>query len=154
MHKKTIAITAFALAVASAASPPGPAEAASRNRESCSEVKKLPDGRFTYQLKPGLSVLEAARRPGPFAYEHPGDVTGFSCLRARPLPELDDVEILQAGFELYLGGGTTDLTMIKLSLVNGQVRHQVIAGSLSARGQKELTGMVAGMQARMAAPPR
>jgi hypothetical protein len=117
-------------------------------------VKQLPDGKFTYQPKPGLSVLEAARRPGPFAYDHPGDVVGFSCLRTRPLPELDDMEILQAGFELYLGNWAMDLTMIKLSLVDGQVRSEVISGSLSAKEEKELAGIVAGMQARMAAPSR
>jgi hypothetical protein len=146
--KMIMTIRRFAALLAASMSLATAGQAAPPPTEACSEVKRLPDGMFTFQPKPGLSLLETARQPGPFVYRHDGDVVAFSCVRARALPQVDDVEILQAGFELFLAGWGTGMRMLKLSIDQGRVRYEVTDGSLSAAEQKELNDILAAMQAR------
>ena len=146
---KRILATGIFAAMLAASSPPAAAQTASPDREICSEVKKLPDGMFTFEPKPGLSLLEMARQPGQFAYRHAGDVVAFSCFRVRSLPEVDDVEILQGGFDLFLSGRDTGMRLLKLSLDGGRVRYEVSDGILSAAEQRALGDIVAAMQARL-----
>ena len=114
----------------------------------CSALRTLPGGKFTYTLERGYSVAAEAAKPGPFVNDRGDDVAGFVCMRDDPFPEVDDVEVLQAGFILYIGGKTGD-RLIELELVDGQVKSDVINGELSAGEQTRLDRVVAAMQARI-----
>ncbi|HEV7661699.1 MAG TPA: hypothetical protein VGO55_17805 [Allosphingosinicella sp.] len=98
---------------------------------------------------PGLSVRALVAAPGPFVHDLGADVVAFTCFRSEVMPEVDDVEVLQAGLELYLGSMSTGTRMIKLSLAGGRVRFEAMQGSLNGGERRSLARIVAAMQARV-----
>lgn len=127
---------------------PAPAAAASRD-VMCSVVLKLEGGGFSYRPEPGLSVLRLARAEGPFAYDNPGDVVGFSCLRTELVPDEADLEILQAGYDLYIAGQRNGMLILELSLADGRVKAEMDGGALNPAEQRRLDRVVGEMQARL-----
>jgi hypothetical protein len=118
----------------------------------CQTVRRLEDGRFTYRMEPGLSVSALVARPGPFVHDLGADVVGFTCFRSDPMPELDDVEVLQAGFSLYLGSPGTQARVIALELTDGRIVYRTLNGSLDGGEQRALERIVARMQVRLPPP--
>lgn len=142
-----------------AAMPPAPATAGAPGMAlprdlQCSVIRKLPDGKFTYTMEPGLSVAEMVRKPGPFVNDRGDDVVAYVCIRTDPIPEIDDVEVLLAGFEFFVAGEKTGMRMIKLKLVDGRVTHEVSSGALDAGERKKLTRVLEAMQRRVDAAGR
>ena len=127
---------------------PSPAAAYEARDLMCMSMHRV-EGGFTNRSPPGLSVRALVSAPGPFVNSFGDDVVAFTCFRDRPLPEVDDVEILQAGYALYLGSQPTGLRMIKLSLENGRVAYEVSGGALSDGERRSLDRIVARMQARI-----
>lgn len=143
----------FLAAVAlGALAAPVPAEAASRD-VMCSVVLKLEGGGFSYRPEPGLSVLRLARAEGPFIYDNPGNVAGFSCLRTELLPDEADLEVLQAGYELYIAGQRSRMLILELSLADGRVKAEMADGALNPGEQRRLDRVVEKMQARLSERP-
>jgi hypothetical protein len=147
MKVATIALAALGLwaaAEASAAPPRG------GNRDiSCQSVERLPGGNFTFRMRPGLSILALARADGAFRWEHGGPVVGFSCLRPGGMPDVDDFEVLQAGFSLAIGDAAGPLRVIQLELKDGRVTARAIAGTVDAADRRRLDAIVTAMQARI-----
>lgn len=141
------------LAAVALAALAAPATAAAASRDvMCSAVLKLEGGGFSYRPEPGLSVLRLARAEGPFAYDNPGNVVGFSCLRTELLPDEADLEILQAGYELYIAGQRSGMLILELSLVDGRVKAEM-DGTLNPGEQRRLDRVVEKMQARLSERP-
>ncbi|HYN46845.1 MAG TPA: hypothetical protein VES64_09150 [Allosphingosinicella sp.] len=148
---RAIGYAGFALIAAVAM--PAPVAAFESRDLMCTAIRRAGTG-FTYSAEPGLSVRALVRAPGPFVHGLGDDVVSFTCLRTQAMPEIDDVEVLQAGYELFLGSRGTGMRMIKLSLAGGRVAFEIDGGALSAGEQRNLTRIVAAMQARLdAAPP-
>lgn len=145
---RAIGYAGFALIAAAAL--PAPAAAFESRDLMCTAIRRAGTG-FTYSAEPGLSVRALVRAPGPFAHDLGDDVVAFTCMRSEVMPEVDDVEVLQAGLELYLGSANTGIRLIKLSLAGGLVRYEVMEGTLSTGEQRNLTRIVAAMQARIGA---
>lgn len=128
---------------------PSPASA-SGDDVMCQELVRLENGRFTYRLQSGLSVLRLARADGPFVYDHAGDVIGFTCLRTELMPDPQaDLEVLQAGYSLAIGGRAGPAQILSLELDQGRIRAEMLAGTLDRRDQRRLDRIVADMQARL-----
>jgi hypothetical protein len=115
----------------------------------CSALRRLPDDKFTYTLERGYSIIDQTAKPGPFVNTLGDDVSGFVCVREDPIPVVDDVEVLQAGFSLYLGGRKTGNRMLAIRIEDGRVTTEVSNGELDAGEQKRLAKVVAAMQARL-----
>lgn len=115
----------------------------------CQTIVRLPEGGFSYRQQPGLSILALARADGAFTFEHAGDVAGFTCLRRGGLPDIEEVEVLQAGYSLAIGGDAAPLRVLQLELEDGHVNARMIAGTLDAGDQRRLDAIVAAMQARI-----
>jgi hypothetical protein len=145
-------IVYVAFALAAAATLPAPAAAFESRDLGCTAIRRLGTG-FTFSAEPGLSVRALVRAPGPFVHSLGDNVVGFSCLRSQTMPEVDDVEVLQAGYDLYLASPSAGLRLIKLSLAGGRVAFEVSDGALSGSEQSNLTRIVAAMQARIGAAP-
>ena len=138
------------VAVSCALAWPGPAAAYQSRDLMCMSIHRSEHG-FTTRSQPGLSVRALVSAPGPFVNTLGDDLVAFTCFRDRALPEVDDVEVLQAGYALYLGSQSTGLRMIKLSLENGRVAYEVSGGELSGGERRSLDRIVVGMQARISA---
>jgi hypothetical protein len=145
---RAIGYAGFALIAAVAM--PAPAVAFESRDLMCTAIRRAGTG-FTYSAEPGLSVRALVAAPGPFVHSLGADVVAFTCMRSEAMPEVDDVEVLQAGLELYLGSRNTGTPLIKLSLAGGQVRYEVMEGTLSGGERHNLTRIVAAMQARVEA---
>ncbi|HEX8642919.1 MAG TPA: hypothetical protein VF702_03285 [Allosphingosinicella sp.] len=143
----TIAGTALCMLAAGSALAAAP-RGGSRDL-ACATIETVPGGRFTHRSRPGLSVLALARADGPFTFEHGGEVVGFVCLRRSGLPEVDEVEVLQAGFTLGIGGVGRTVTLIHLELKNGRIETEMLDGALDTGDERRLSAVVAGMQARV-----
>lgn len=139
----------FAAGAAAAAPPRGGARDI-----TCQTVERLPAGGFTYRPQPGLSILAQARGDGAFTFEHDGQVVGFTCLRPGGLPDVEEVEVLQAGFSLAIGGNSAPLRIVQLELTAGRVVAEMLAGELEPADRRRLDAIVAAMQARVDAAAR
>jgi hypothetical protein len=145
--KLSIAIAAAALLAAGAASARQPRGGA--RDVMCQTIVRVPGGGFSYRQQPGLSILALARGDGAFAFDNDGDVAGFSCLRSGGLPDVEEVEVLQAGFSLAIGGSAAPLRIVQLELENGHVNASMIAGTMDDADARRLAAIVAAMQARI-----
>jgi hypothetical protein len=116
---------------------------------ACQTVERVPAGGFTYRQQPGLSILAQARGDGAFTYEHDGRVVGFTCLRPGGLPDVEEVEVLQAGFSLAIGGDRSPLRIVQLELTGGTVTAEMLSGTLDPADRRRLDAIVAAMQARL-----
>lgn len=112
-------------------------------------MERLPSGNYTYRMQPGLSILALARADGAFAWEHGGEVVGFSCLRRGGMPDVDDVEVLQAGYSLAIGDAAGALRVVQLEIENRRVGAEMIAGTMDPADRRRLDAVVAAMQARI-----
>lgn len=116
----------------------------------CSTIERHPEGGFTYRVQSGLSVLALVRADGPFAWEHGGEVVGFACIRGgRGLPEIDEVEVLQAGFSLAVGGMADGMRSVQLEVREGRIVTETLTGTLAPGDARRLEAIVAAMQARL-----
>ncbi len=131
---------------------PAPARAYDSQDLMCGTIRRTEDGRFRNSMDSGLSVRALVAEPGPFVQRLGPDVVAFTCFRSEVMPEVDDVEVLQAGYGLYLGSMRTGTRMIKLELVDGRVRFETVGGALSGGERRSLERIVAQMQARLAPP--
>jgi hypothetical protein len=147
MKLGTMAAGALCLLAAGAASAQAP-RGGSRDI-SCATIETVAGGRFTHRTRPGLSVLALARADGAFAFRHDGEVVGFVCLRRSGLPEVEEVEVLQAGFTLGIGRVGDSVTIVHLQLANGRVVAEMLDGKFEAGDQRRLNMVVAAMQARI-----
>jgi hypothetical protein len=138
-----------AAALLSALALPAPAAAFESRDLMCMATRQAEGGGFTVSGAPGLSVRALAAAPGPFVHDLGADVVAFTCMRSEVMPEVGDVEVLQAGLELYLGSMRTGTRMIKLALTGGRVRFEVLQGSLNGGERRSLDRIVAAMQARV-----
>ena len=143
---------ACAAALALAGFAAVPASAGGIREISCQEIVRTDDGRFTYRSAP-FSVLRDVRAPGPFAYENSGGVVAFSCARSTLVPQVDDVEVLQAGYGLTIGTMRGGIVLLELSLESGRVAYSLNGGELSPRERREVDAVVARMQARLESSP-
>ena len=144
MHKLIIAALGLAAVL------PAPAAAYDSRDLMCGSIRRTEDGRFRNSLDPGLSVRALVAEPGPFVQRLGPDVVAFTCFRSEPMPEVDDVEVLQAGYALYLGSPRYGTRMIKLELVDGRVTFEAMSGALSGGERRSLQRIVGQMQARLA----
>ncbi len=147
MHKLVIAMLGVAAVL------PAPAAAYDSRDLMCGSIRRTEDGRFRNSIDPGLSVRALVAEPGPFVQRLGPDVVAFTCFRSEVLPEVDDVEVLQAGYGLYLGSPRTGTRMIKLELAGGRVAFEAIGGDLSRGERRSLERIVGQMQARLAPVP-
>ena len=147
--RSAIAAAAWA---ASLALPAVPASAAGGRELSCQEIVKTDDGRFTYRPA-GFSILAKTRSPGPFVYDNTGGVVAFSCARTEIVPQPDDVEVLQAGYDLTIGSMRGALVLLELSVADGRITHSVSGGELSPRERRALEAVLVRFQERLAASP-
>ncbi|MCR2832891.1 hypothetical protein [Parerythrobacter lacustris] len=134
----TVALAAIALAAA-------PHAIAKTPRDSyCSWIKETPEGRFTYEMKLGWSLIrEGALEGGP---ELPEDVVGISCLRDPPVLVAGDVALLERGVEIYFGLGGAGFSTIKYRLTDGVIAYELSGGALSARQKKDVDRALADAQ--------
>jgi hypothetical protein len=128
---------------------PAPAAAFESRDLICTAIRQAAGGGFTVSGAPGLSVRALVAAPGPFVHDLGADVVAFTCFRSEVMPEVDDVEVLQAGLELYLGSMSTGTRMIKLTLTGGRVRFEAMQGGLNGGERRSLARIVAAMQARV-----
>ena len=135
------------------ASLPTPAAAYDSRDLLCGTIRRTADGLFTNRMEPGLSVRAMIMEPGPFVQRLGPDVVAFICFRDQVMPEVDDVEVLQAGYSLYLGSSRTGVRMIKLELVGGRVRFEAMSGNLNGGERRSLAQIVEQMQARLVPAP-
>ena len=142
-----------AVALIAALALPAPAAAFESRDLMCMATRQAEGGGFRVSSVPGLSVRALVAAPGPLVHGLGADVVAFTCMRSEAMPEVDDVEVLQAGLELYLGSMSTGTRMIKLSLTGGRVRFEVMQGGLNGGERRSLTRIVAAMQARVDAAP-
>jgi hypothetical protein len=138
-----------AAALLGAIALPAPAAAFESRDLICMATRQAAGGGFTVSGAPGLSVRALVAAPGPFVHDLGADVVAFTCFRSEVMPEVDDVEVLQAGLELYLGSTSTGTRMIKLALTGGRVRFDVMQGNLNGGERRSLGRIVAAMQARV-----
>lgn len=151
---KTGWIALAGLCLSAAAAAPAAAPRGGNRDISCQTVERLPSGNYTYRMQPGLSILALARADGDFAWQHGGEVVGFSCLRRGGMPDVDDVEVLQAGFSLAVGDAAGMLRVVQLKIENRRVAAETIAGTLDPADRRRLDAIVAAMQARVDAGAR
>lgn len=140
---------AAALALGGAAAPAAGQPRGGGADISCQRIETLPGGGFTFRMHPGLSILALARADGAFAWRHGGEVVGFSCLRRGGLPDVEEVEVLQAGYSLAVAAPGRDLRVVQLELKDGRVIASMIAGALEPADRRRLDAVVAAMQARI-----
>jgi hypothetical protein len=145
--QRALACAGAALLAALAA--PAPAAAFESRDLMCMATRQAEGGGFTVSSAPGLSVRALVAAPGPFVHDLGADVVAFTCMRSEAMPEVDDVEVLQAGLELSLGSMGTGTRMIKLVLTGGRIRFEVLQGSLNGGERRSLARIVAAMQARV-----
>lgn len=140
---------AAAAALLAALALPAPAAAFESRDLMCTAIRQAEGGGFMVSGAPGLSVRALVAAPGPFVHDLGADVVAFTCFRSEVMPEVDDVEVLQAGLELYLGSTRTGMRMIKLGLSGGRVRFEVMQGGLNGGERRSLARIVAAMQTRV-----
>jgi hypothetical protein len=146
------AAAALALAAAGAAGAAPPRGGAADI--SCQRIETLPNGGFTYRMQPGLSILALARADGAFSWSHGGEVVGFACLRRGGLPDVEEVEVLQAGYSLAIGAPGRELRLVQLELKEGRVVADMLVGTMEPGDRRRLDAIVAAMQARIDSAPR
>jgi hypothetical protein len=144
MHKAIIGALGLAAVL------PAPAAAYESHDLMCGAIRRTADGHFTTSMAPGFSVRALVAEPGPFVQRLGADVVAFTCFRDQVMPEADDVEVLQAGYTLYLGSQRTGMRMIKLELAGGRVTFDVSSGDLNGGERRSLARIVEQMQARIA----
>lgn len=115
----------------------------------CSALRQVEGGKYTYTVERGYSVTDEVARPGPFVNDRGKDVIGFVCLRENAIPRVDDVEVLQAGFSLYIGEVAHEKRMVVLALVDGRVTSDVLDGELNDDEARRLARVVVAMQLRV-----
>lgn len=134
----TVALAAVALAAA-------PHAIAKTPRDSyCSWIRETPEGRFTYEMKLGWSLIrEGVLAGGP---ELPADVAGISCLRDPPVLVAGDVALLERGVEIYFGLEGAGISTIKYTLTDGVIAYELSGGALSAKLKKDVDRAMADAQ--------
>jgi len=113
----------------------------------CQAIEKTEDGKFTYQMLPGLRVLDEVNKPGAPVFEFPEATVSVSCIRSKIIPVENDVELLQAGYGLMLAD--TPSRILSLSLEEGKIGHKMVSGTLSKKETKKVKKVILIMQTRL-----
>lgn len=144
-------IIAGAIAFGAVALTPIAATAQRGNRDlMCNLILRTEDGRFTYSSRPGLSVLDLTAPDGPIERsELPDNVSGFACIRTSQVPDINDIEVLQAGLSLSISGSARELRIMSLTLADGRVSYQMGVGAMNRSETRATEEVIRQMQARI-----